>query len=146
MLIIAAVLDTGVVDIQHNVMQTGVHFARLPAQPRGVLRHFQLRCRHAAALAALPGTKQYARLQGRDRSLQSWLAYLPLPPRLLRHCISTRAASASVRSQSRAWQGDITGTLGAAGLPDRLSQTHGRSQRRDSHGWQFHTDAPASLA
>ncbi len=106
MLIVAAVLDTGVVDVQHNVMQTGVHFLGFPAQPRGVLRHSSPDVATPPALAALPA-QTVRPLQGRDRSLQSWLAYLPLPPRL--YAIGNQYAR-GVNVQfvlRRAWQGDI---------------------------------------
>ncbi len=76
MLIIAAVLDTGVVDIQHNVMQTGVHFLGTSSTARRSAP-FQPRCHTPPALAALPSASFCARLK-RKRSIkhQSWLAYL----------------------------------------------------------------------
>ncbi|VGP96904.1 hypothetical protein SB00610_04746 [Klebsiella quasipneumoniae subsp. similipneumoniae] len=48
------------VDIQHDVMQTGIHFFRFPAHARGVLRHLQTGRRHAAGVGRFARGKQHA--------------------------------------------------------------------------------------
>ena len=50
-------------NIEHDVVQTGIHFLCLPAHSRGVLRHFQTGCCHAASVRRLAWRKQYARIQ-----------------------------------------------------------------------------------
>ena len=51
------------VDIQHDVMQTGIHFFRFPAHARGVLRHLQTGRRHAAGVGRFARGKQHASFQ-----------------------------------------------------------------------------------
>ena len=53
-------LNTGMVDIQHDVMQTCVNFLGFPAQARSVLRHFQARCCYTASISRFTRCKQYA--------------------------------------------------------------------------------------
>ena len=41
LLSLTAVFNTGVVNVEHDVMQTRVDFLGFPAHARGVLRHFE---------------------------------------------------------------------------------------------------------
>ncbi len=101
MLIVAAVLGfTGVVDIQHNVMQTGVHFLGFQLNRAAFCAISSPDVATPPALAALPGTNSTPASR-EDRSLQSWFGIFA-SRHGTRHWQSVRAQrQRPVRSASR---------------------------------------------
>ena len=56
-------LHAGVVNIQHDVVQTRIHFLRFPAHTRRVLRHFQTGRRDATGVSRFTRSKQHASVE-----------------------------------------------------------------------------------
>lgn len=64
------VVNTGMVNRLHDVVQLAVHFTGRPQQAHGVLRHLQARHGHAASVGRLARSVQDARLQEDIHSLE----------------------------------------------------------------------------